>query len=549
MEPVSAKQLLEGALPHFNPDIALGVATSQFQSSEQYLLKIFQEAANTFPPDLKFLGMRRATPAEEVQYILGFKASSKSSPLKVELAENSIYLVFFDFEFRGERIRQGTYLPYLEKGGQLWLRGVKNTIIPVLTAPVFSVSGNTQQIFMKMTSAKIAFNRIPHTVRAVSKTGIRDYQLSVVYGKIHQTNPKTMAHYQEKKDDRVKIFHASVLYLFCSFGVVGSFERYCKFTPTVYMQGIPEDIDTTHQTVFYSTGNKPAHYKAKNYQSHPIAIGIPNEYVEDTMTLGLIAGFFYVADNYTHILPYNKPASELEDITLWRYILGKAVFLVNDRMGVLIKEIDRHMMYVSQMLDVHQRLDLKSDGIEIDNMVDLIAHLIRHYSRIISEEDNGSLFNKRLLVLRNVFEELIKGINYVVFKVNNGRELRSDVVKREISSRLSTERILTLTSKPNICTVIPTPGDNMAFTHTSRFVLQNNISNKKSPKKTATHDPDQHLHGSIVFVGSIFAIKKGECTGRALLNPYGKTTSTGITVLDPQHQKTLNIINSLIRRE
>lgn len=549
-EPIRAANLLKQVIPTFNMDIAHGIAHAQFESAESYLLRIMREVAQTFPPGLEFVRMYRATPTEELKYILTFKAASKSSPMKVEIAESSVYLVFFEFKFNGELLPpQGIYLPFTEKGGQLWLRGVKNTIIPILTAPVFSVDGLNQQVFMKMSSAKIAFNRIHHTVMGVGNKGKRPFTLPVMYARIHQTNPKNMARYQDKKDETVKMQHASALYLFCSFGLVGAFKRYCGFEPTVYMKGIPDDIDVSYQTVFHSTGKKPSSFKTTPYIPHEICIGIPNEYLDDQMAMGLIAGFFYVTDSYTRVFSCQQSPDDLEDIILWRYILGKAVFLVNDQIATLVKEINRHMDYMATMLDYHQITDMKSNDIHIDNMIDLIAYLIRNYSRIIIEEDNGSLFDKRLLVLRNVFEEIIKGINTIGYKVNSGRDLNLAVVKRTISSKLSTEKILRLTGKPNICQAIMSPGDNMVTTHTNKVSLQNNISDSQGSRKISTHSPDHLLHASIPFVGNIMAIKHGEPTGRALLNASGKTTKSGITVIDPNMVPMYNMIAEMVRRD
>lgn len=546
---VTASQLLSQAIPKFNMDIAHGIAHAQFESAESYLVKIIKEVAQTFPPQLEFVGMRRATPAEEVDYILKRKANTRSSPMRVEIAESSVYLVFFYFKFEGELIEQGTFLPFTEKGGQLWLRGVKNTIIPILTAPVFSVNGLTHQVFMKMSSAKITFNRIHHTISGTGNQGVREYTQAVMYAKIHQTNPKNMAHYQDKKDDSVKMQHASAIYLFCAYGLAGAFERYCHFTPKVYLDGFPEDIDLSYQTVFTSTGKKPTTFKTTPYIPHKIAIVIPNEYLEDHMVMGLVAGFFYTADSYAHIFGILADEKELNDIILWRYILGKIVFLVNDKLAVLVKEINRHMDYLDTMLDYHQISDMKADDIDIDHMIDLIAYLIRNYSRIITKEDNGSLFGKRLLVLRNVFEELIKGINTIGFKVNNGRELRLDKVRRDVTSKLSTEKILGLTGKPNICQALTSPGDNMVTTHTNRVALQNNISDSQGQRKFTTYSPDHHLHPSIPFVGNIMAIKHGEPTGRALLNASGRTTSSGITYLNTDMQAVYDKIAYMVRRE
>lgn len=555
----TASQLMEQHLPKFNPDTTQGMAYTQFRDAERYLLSILNEVAANYPPDFKFIGMRRATPEEERAHVHEKLANSNSKNFTIEIAESSVYLCFFTFQHisngKAENIQIAVYLPYVEKGSQMWIRGVRNTIIPVLTAPVFSVNSLHDQIFMKLPSTKITFTRTNHNVAILQNGTIQKQLMLVVHARIHQTKPKDMPHYDAKKDESVNMAHASILYPLCQYGLTDAFERYCHYTPEVIIlnqdMSLPAGFDSTNKVIFMPTGDKPSTYKTSNYQPHRVAIAVPSEYAQDNMTLGFIGGLFYTMDSWSGMImnAVQKDITSLDNPDLWRFILGKVVFLVTERVGVLVNEINRHMSYIDTMLDIQQISDLKREGIYVDNMIDLISYIIGNFYRILKEEDNCSLYGKRLLILRNVFEEIIKGINYISFYINSGRKKQPNQVAKEVRRHLKTNKIFSITKRGSICSPILAPTDNMAIAMTNRMVMQSAISNKTSKKKTVVDDPEQLLHYSLVEASSIYAIKRSEISGRSLVNPYVNTSKNGVIQPKEQSKSAMELVRLMTSRQ
>lgn len=536
---VRACDLVREHIPKFNPIIANGIVVEQFKELESYFIKIIRETAESFPESLKFIGFRRCLPDEEARFIL---EASKSATRTVEIAETSIYLCMVEFEYEGERIAQPVYLPYCLKGGQLYIRGVLNTIIPVLTAPVFSVEVVAQQIFMKMLSAKLIFKRLNYTILEDGK----EITLGLVWSQVYRGDPKSMPHWHNKKDESVRIKHVTALYLFSEYGFEESVKRYTNTEIEVY-HGDPNlsEEDKSRYTIFKSRDRKPTTVRGRAWLPHDIHIMVPKEKANHNGVLALIGAFFYIADSYSHFMGKKE---DFKDPSFWQVILGKAIFLTKDSIGVLLAQIGRHMASVRRILDTIQIQDMEKSGIYCHSTIDLFAYVIENFTNILYEDDKGSLYKKKLLVLRNVLEELIKGINNIQFKVSSEKELRKQSVKSEISKNLTAERILKLRKKTKFCLPVSSPSDNVMFQHTCKFLLQNNISENNSDSKIDTDDPDNHLHASVLEIGSYLAAKKTEVTGRALLNPYQATTVGGITIQNPELEEKIAYIHDAIRR-
>lgn len=549
-----ARDLVKESIPKFNPTIADGVASDQFKDLENYIRKVFRDAASLFPPELKFLGMRRVDPQVEAKHVL--EKCEKSNNRTVEIAESSVYLVSFDFEFNGEKIEHRVYLPYLVGNNQLWIRGVLHTIIPVLTAPVFSVTvqGGSPLIFLKLLAAKLTFKRI--NLYTFLMNG-QPSSHGIVWSQIWRGDRRKMTHYEEKKNDSVQIKHILALYLFTEFGLTGAFKKYANADIKVFCGNIPKEYyDESKWVICQTTGKKPISFKRGVYIPHEISIVFKRKddrtQEETNMLNALLVGFFYLADSYIVQMPQpdsDRDVSEFEDFNFWAEMMGHAIFWTNEHISTYVTQVTRHMAHVRNMLDYHQVQDLKGAELNnIEDMFDMLAYVMANFANIITENDNGSLYNKRLLILRNVLDELINGINTIQSRSLSGQELKDKTVRKDIRENLQEEKILKMGKKPYVRTET-SPSDNKMFGYTNKFLMQNNITENSSPDKVNPQDPDSRLHASILEIGSYLAIKRSEISGRSLLNPYQILNRTGITLQNKELKPRIAYINKMIARD
>ena len=152
------------------------------------------------------------------------------------------------------------------------------------------------------------------------------------------------------------------------------------------------------------------------------------------------------------------------------------------------------------------------------------------------------------MILRNVLDELINGINTIQSRSLSGQELKDKTVRKDIRENLQEEKILKMGKKPYVRTET-SPSDNKMFGYTNKFLMQNNITENSSPDKVNPQDPDSRLHASILEIGSYLAIKRSEISGRSLLNPYQILNRTGITLQNKELKSRIAYISKMITRD
>lgn len=128
MDPQLFEPLKNEIMPPFNPMIAKGVATYQIPLMERYIDHVFRCASRSFPEGMKYLGSRRCTPEQEYAIVTARRHGRHS----YELAPSNVFLTGYKFSFHDQPLQERfLYLPYVEQGGTLHLRGPLYTISPV----------------------------------------------------------------------------------------------------------------------------------------------------------------------------------------------------------------------------------------------------------------------------------------------------------------------------------------------------------------------------------------------------------------------------------
>ena len=128
---------IESQMPKFNEQLAEGYAVSQLQTNEYYIDRVWRQVEMTFPPNLRYLGYRRPTPAEEFRII-----SSISKNRRIyDISRSDVYLMQYRFALDGEELDDMLYiyLPYVSQGGIMTIKNSKYVISPVVADIALSV--------------------------------------------------------------------------------------------------------------------------------------------------------------------------------------------------------------------------------------------------------------------------------------------------------------------------------------------------------------------------------------------------------------------------
>ena len=200
-------KMVEESMPKFNEKLAEGYAVSQLKSNEQYIDRVWRQVEMTFPPNLKFLGYRRPTPAEEFRIISNISKNRRI----YDISRSDVYLMQYRFALDGEELDDMLYifLPFVSQGGIMTIKNSKYVISPVVADVALSVCSDS--IFIMLNRAKLTFRK------TVGYMNVDGYHRSpyLVYSQIYNTDNKS------RKNNITTLPH----YLYCKYGLTQAFKN------------------------------------------------------------------------------------------------------------------------------------------------------------------------------------------------------------------------------------------------------------------------------------------------------------------------------------
>lgn len=525
--------------PKLNPLIVEGYSTQCMKNALSYIDLIFRCAQSGFPKGMKYLSDRTrvATPKEQYSEMIRKKAIGS----RFETAENYLFLAMFYFEFEGEIIERGLFLPYLDVANIFKLRGSTYMLSPVLADNGLSVSSD--HIFVALPRSKLTFFRDVHHIR--------------VNGVAHVNTVAWSNFYNKKIDKRKKITSANpslAHYLFTRFGLRGAFDKFTHITPVAIISGTDSEKYPPSKYVTCTTnGMRPRGWKS-NVPYTPSKLSLIFNKKDFTPEVEqLTAGFFYVVDHWPDKFQIEYFFNEEDEAWLWRETLGNIHF-PEDLLGKRIDHINTHMASVDTYVDKIAVDDLKREGIMVNDIYSLFYVILTQMSHIIStaSTDVGTMYGKRLSVLYYALGKVKDMIFNFAFVLQRSDRVTAksilDLMRNRDNGLRTHEGSNLLTSRGHgEVESVSYPGDNMAFKITTNLVLQKNATAAKS-SDISVDSPDQHLHSSIAEIGSFMACPKSDPTGRSKLNPYVQLDPDGFVIRQEKFKPLLDEVQKNIRR-
>lgn len=537
----------------FNRDVTRGLATIALNGSsngvdthvEEYLNRAWRCAEADFPKGLRLVKWERCTPLEEFNILTARRGQSSTAKVMLEMAHSDVYMIKYLFEYNGEELRP-VYMsvPYCHEGGIITIKGSTFSISPVLADK--SISVGEDSIYIPVSRAKLTLKRQIHPYYADDER----VSANVIWGKIHNGAVKKV----KGIPNRRTIMADATLphYLFCKYGFHNAFTM---LTGVEVFGGSPEKINhdnypkedwvicKSHSRVMNS---KPKGLKTKYYVPTDIQIAVRRKHFNPSIQ-SLIGGFYYVADRF----PERVTVNTLDDIRVWRILMGHVIFASDDSEGKLLNQIDAHMESLDTYVDTNVKDLLSEDNVLVDDLYQLFQHINETFISRISESAGqvASMYGKRLTILRYVLGDITNSIFYVVFALRKAakKELNKRVIQDIMKAFLKPQLILKINNKHVEVSSVSSPSDCMAFKITSNLILQSDIGSGNS-QKAITLDSSKVLHASILEVGQIDNLPKGEPTGRKRVNPNVLLDSSWTVLRTPQYVEFLDGIQASIQR-
>jgi hypothetical protein len=526
-------------LPKFNSDIAIGFACSQMKHVEAYIDQVMRCAASGFPDGVKYHRYERVSPIDE----FNFKTFKKGVKRIYEYASSDVYLIRYVFSYMDEEFYVHQFLPWVRPGGVIRIVGSYFQISPVLADKAISVDEDS--IFIPLNRDKLTFRRLTHNY-VLDGTRV---MANVIWSNIYHVSKKNRL----LSSRRLVYANATIgHYLFCKYGLQGAFS---VTSGADVFAGLPDVVNEENYPpsewhICESTKWKPNTLRTKYYTGTNIRLAIRRKDY-NVGTQGLISSFFYVVDHFPIRMEALAQIEYLNDTRLWRVLMGHLYFTPDEPEGKLLNRIDVHMESLDGYVDGMVKEWLQEDNVFVNSVYELFMHVIETYSIRITESGQSvsSMYGKRLMVLRYVLIDIIKGIFGMMFalQVLSKKKISRQEVIKTVEGYLKAYSIMRINYQHTEVSSASNETSCMAIKLTANIVPQTNISNGQGGKTTVIN-ASRLLHSSLAEVGQCFNLPKADPTGKTRINPYVLTTPTGVIVRKPHLIEKLDEVESLISR-
>lgn len=520
--------------PKFNPLVAENICTSMMDNVEQTIIDSFLSSQHDYPDSLRFVRLERVDPMTEVKFGGWVKKEH-------DVTKNTIYMVKLTFEFNGKPLQPFyLYLPYCYKGGIMIIGGATYALNAVLIDPCLSVTENS--IFLSVNKDKLTFNALSYYY---NENNLRTNEY-VVFSKIYRggAKPKNSTY----KGHITRNMHSTLAhYLFCMYGVTGTFKKYLGIDDVVIGR---DDIDEVNYppeewTICTSTGIKPQKYLSKKHFPPKISVAIKNKDLNHD-SRSLLVSLFYIADFFPEIF-LKAEESMLDDPTFYRRLLALVILPFQQDTLIAYRDMERHLTSLDSYIDERIKKKLKVvEGIEVENIYDLFAEIIFIYQNRITRtiDKLTTMYGKRLVLLdyllSNITESIFK-LGFELQSAKNDPNFTPQKAEAKIDKFIKKLTIISINKEHHEVAPIQVSCDNMIAKISSPIIPQSKMG--KTTQKRLVITMDMLLSASIAEAGNITSTA-GDATGRYRINMFSHVDNDGYIVRNP---KLIDIVDEAQR--
>ncbi|ANH51783.1 putative nvRNAP beta subunit 1 [Erwinia phage vB_EamM_RAY] len=551
---------IKNTIPKMNPDISNGFVKRELDKALEYLNNVFASAFGSLGSNIKYIGYQRCRPDEEYRFSLKRNGGATASKARYELARSDVFLTKFNFTVDGKATKPLLlYVPYCDDTGLMHLRGTAHTISPVLEDPGISVTRDG--CFFRVTCDKIVVKRTGHTVcrdimDITQKRKRVQKHINVPWAKIYRA--------KQQKANSAKTAPVTSLphYLFAKYGVTHTFKKYAGMDVVfgTELDITPQNYPDNEWTRFYSAKQTHPNNKRPSQEWVPTAAALAVRTTAPSQLVDiLVAGYFYVADCYTH--EFNPIHSDEPDH--WRLMMGKMVFNKTVKYVQMTEYLAPHFASLDTYLDDIAKENLAEEGVLCEDVYELMTYIIANLDHMINTVNLASMYNKKLVVLPYVLSPIIHGIFYTKFNLmqqckkravdtTTGEEIMvftEDTLFDVLGRNLKPEAINKVKGPDHgMISSVAAPGDNKMFKINNKITLQQNATQSGGRRnESPMTDDSKGLDVSIADCASYLHITKPDPTGRSLFNPF-KLLVRDKLLPSVKYEKLFSVTQAIIYR-
>lgn len=549
--------------PPMNEKVMEGLAVSSLEYLEEYLDSQIRSICHGMPSCFRYVGYERCMPDDEYGEVTKLRSGNRRV---FELAPSSMYLLKLFFVFTDKlghehEITRHIYLPRVDRGGIITVSGTKYHLIPVLSDKVFTPSDSS--VFVRLTQDRNNMFRMYNTVVADGRRETRYVVHATIYRSPDSKRTKS------SKRPVTTLVH----YLLGKYGFHETFQRFAGVVPEVgYGNDISRDKYPEESWIIYeSTKQKPATCQEKAYRPTTIKVAVPREKWSLALE-ALVFGLYYVLDHFPGRFAHPTTSEQidedgvihsvadagtvedrtrylkrcLEDLALWKILIGIIVLSEGRGENSLYKDISEHFESLDAYLDSNAKAKLEEKNIFLNNYYDLLAYVAINFNDMIlcNEDQALNVYGKNLEILSYVLYDITYGFTTMKFNLNKAAN-RRDLTLKDITSHfqqyIKMGAMFSIHSGKIITKAVSYSGDHLYPGITAVIAEQENRAGAARGQSNRVVVGKQHrIHLSMITVGSVLNLPKANPTPIARINPWVTMDERTNTVIpNPKFQALL----------
>lgn len=534
-----------------NPDIAYGLAVKQSMEIEQYVHDVIRCASASFPPGLRYMGYRRATPDEQLRDLCRLRRKKRIH----ELAKSDLYHCLYNFEYTDpetgftKKLKpRYIQLPYVRQGGIVRVRGSSYVISPVLADNIFSI--DKQKIFMPVTRSKITFFKENY---AYLKNGNVE-SVDIVYAPIFNIQ-KAKKH----KKRQSMLMH----YILAKHGLEDGMKRY--FSVDIVMGTretiTPRQYPTDKYVICSSRNIAPASMVGSQMGqilNVDICFAIPLEQWNYGVSAAM-GGVFYIIDNEHPMFEVDPNAAadsahfkpeDMRRALLWRRLLPRFIKRTVELEHKAMEEMEAHIKSLDNYIDDLVRIKLQKEGVPCEDIYDIFAYMIKNFSAMTANSQPANMFGKQLETTRFIMFDVVSKIFTLMFELVKlkGDRLSERSIEQTFDRLFPTYAVEAINRGHGEVETLNSATDCLPLGVTRTIAPQSRVTTMaKRSKQNEINDPTFALDSSQTMVATYLFITKSEPSARTAVNHFLKLGPGGEVVFEEEYKEELETLNMLFQ--
>lgn len=525
---------VDNSMPRFNPVITEGFHQKEFENGLHYynnaLTMIFKglEKRGVF-----FKGVFKVPPREYIEYLL------KTSNKLFDVHKETLYPVKLMFDYvdkSGRTIPMGptyTMLPYTDRYGDIWLRGVWYSAQIVLAERGFPVT-KENSLFVKVLGFKfkIGVENFKYDMVMSASGVVRNINADINLAANRFYSPTESRKITDSKTPTPLL----AWYIFANMGFSRAMDLYgeCEFEIS-NVDVLLNECKPENRWQILTRSSSPNSRGLGEFIPHDLGIAIRNksEKRKEISTMGMqyACALLFIIDclsSYFDIEKIDKPE-------YWKLIIGRCSVKAGDLDEYIMRLMNEHFDTINEYLDEESIKKFASQSIVVSNMFDLFNYIIANRSEIVQTTDRASMFHKELASLEFTLDRLITAANNFKYDIKNNSELSYKKVGRFLTNNFHTKEIDNARTTNLIQEATPT--DNPYVDYMLGCMPQHKVfTNAQKVKKRGDFDANDSagaIHASQPFVNSYQRVTAPYPDARGYLLPCVYLVHGKITALDP----------------